>query len=97
MDKLKYIPIALFSAYIIKLLIIGANIQDALISIGLMALVAYLEHKPAQKQIQQLNQEVINLKEELKLVDKRVDEARTSIVGMKMNSGIKSQSASRGF
>ena len=97
MDKFRHIPMVLFSAYLIKLLIVGASAQDAAISIGLMALCAFFEYKPAQKQIEQLNQELNEIKESHKDLEKRIDEARTSIVGIKMSNGVKTQVPGRGF
>lgn len=97
MEKLKYLPMALCSAYLIKLLIVGATGQDAAIALGLMALCAFFQHKPEQKQIQELNQQLKEVKESQEELAKRVDEARTSIVGIKMSNGVKTQAVGRGF
>ena len=90
MEKLlKRLPLALFSAYVIKLLIQGATFADGLAILILAAVYAINEHKLQQSQFLELKQELKSLKDEVEKANKSAEDAKTSIVGMKMQGGIR--------
>lgn len=94
MEKtLRYLPLVLLSAFTVKLLIHGANINEALISLGLMGLTAFLTHMPSQKQIAELNQGITELKEELASHKVEIDSTKTSVTGIKLASGFRPNQA----
>lgn len=84
----KYAPLTLFAAYAVKMLAFTASFQDAIIMLGLMGLAAFFEFKPAQSEIKALRQEVQTMQENIKIIHQRVEETRTSVVGMKLASGM---------
>lgn len=88
----KRLPLALFSAYVIKLMIQGATFADGVAILILAAVYAINEHKLQNSQFTELKQELTKIKEDIELAKKSAEDAKTSIVGMKMQGGFKMSS-----
>lgn len=87
--SLKYIPFGLLCAYGIKSLITGAGINEVIL-IGIMAsLIGFYESAINKKDVKRLQDQIDALLEDKKSQDKSIDDLKSSIVSVKVSSGIR--------
>ncbi len=90
MDKYaKLWSITLFSAYVIKLLLKGAAMSDAIIALGLAAVYVFLEYKAQNKQLLELKQEFNSIKEDVKYSKEIAEKANNAVTGLKVGAALK--------
>jgi hypothetical protein len=90
----RLLPLILLCLFLGKLMYFGASLESAAIVLGLIALAAFTEYNPKHKELQALR---VILKEQavnIEIVKKQLDETKTSMIGMKMNMGIKTSQKS---
>ena len=89
----RYIIMALFGAYVGKLLLLGANYSDVGVVLVLAAAHFLVASKSHEKQIdvlkKQLDEARAEMKEDLKAIKTMTDEHRTALTSIKMSQNIK--------
>ena len=91
MEKLtRFLPITIFCLFLIKLGVLGSSFEEALIALGLMGLVGFIEFKPKHNELEQLKQDLKQQAENIEILKNQLNDTKSAIVGMKMNIGIRS-------
>lgn len=88
-NYLKRLPLALFGAYTIKLLVLGATLSDAPIILVLAAVYAYNENKAENKKINELSKQIQDLRTEVQEASISAKDAKTAVSGLKLSYGFK--------
>lgn len=86
----RYLIIALFSGYVAKVLARGASFSDAAVILILAATHFLYNSQVQNKKIIQLDQQVTDLTDILKSVQKSQDEIKTSMASVKISQGFRS-------
>lgn len=90
MDKYtKLWTIALFSAFIIKLMLKGSELSDAFVLLCISAVYVFLEHKENNKQINVIINDIELLKNELKQTKESIDKTNNAVTGLKIGNSFK--------
>lgn len=87
--NLKFIPFSLLCIYVAKCLISGAGINEVLLIGMLASLTAFYESSMNNKKVDQLQKQINVLNEQNKVQDKAIDDLKSSIVSVKVSSGIR--------
>ena len=102
MEKItRFLPTLILCLFLGKLGVLGASIAEAVIALGLIGLFGFIETKAKDQKYQELkdlfvkketefDSSVKKLTEENEKIQKSLDEIKSTIVGMKMNIGIRS-------
>lgn len=85
----RYSLIALFSSYVIKLLIVGASLADAGIVLFLGALYFLYISQIQNKEITELKQDLSSLKDNLSKLQKDNEDMRNAVAGVKITQGLR--------
>lgn len=84
----RYCFMLLLTSYVGKLLILGANLPDALV-VGILAGVNYFYHSQIQnKRIDKLEAELRMYAEEIPLMKKNLEDTRNAVAGIKLSQGL---------
>lgn len=90
MEKsIKLVPFGLLIAYLAKSLITGAGLNEVLIIATLTGLTAFYEMKLTSKKTAELHSQIAELAKHSKEQDKIIDDIKSSIVSVKVSSGIR--------
>lgn len=89
-DYIKYIPLSLFVAFCVKMLISGASWQDAPIFAILAAFVLNLVNKEEEKQLKVINDRLNFLEKQNETKIKEMEELRSHVSSVKLGQQIKS-------
>lgn len=91
MEKLvKFLPLGLFCAFSLKLMILGAQLTDSIVLLVLAGYSAYHEFKSVDKKITQFEQQ---LKEQQALMQekaKEIEDVRALVGGIKLGQQLRS-------
>jgi hypothetical protein len=87
LQYVKYLPLILLVAYFIKIIIVSATFVDAAIMLILGAIIFIYEHKSHNNQMLIMENKVRELDAALKIQVKYLEENRTAVASLKMNSG----------
>ena len=79
MDKTKYIPLSLFVAYSLKILLTGTNIVDAVALAVIGTLAAYYEFKTDDKRLALLESRCLVIDTQISRLDKANSDIRTHL------------------
>lgn len=88
--RIKYVPFGLLVASLIKSLVLGTNLNEVLLVAILAGLTAFYEMKVNKKEIINLQAQIDNLSSQNQIQDKVIDDLKSSIVSVKVSSGVKS-------
>lgn len=92
MDKIKsLIPASAFVIYLAKCLFIGASQTDAAIILFLSGLMSYFEFKFERIELKRHKEDISSLKESIREQDKRIEELKTHVGGIKIGQGIRTR------
>lgn len=89
MKWIKYIPFGLLVIAIIKSLIIGITLNDVCLIAILAGLTAFYETTLSDNKTQKLQEQINTLIKHNQLQDKSIDDLKSSIVSVKVSSGIR--------
>lgn len=89
MEKLRVIPLLLFFSYVGKLLFLQANLSDAPIVAILAILAAYFDYSATNTQLNEIKTSLEETKHKLVDLDKKHDELRTHLAGLKMSQHVR--------
>lgn len=89
MEKVKFLPIGLLCAYIVKLIALGTSFPEMGVVFALTAYVALKDYLDKHKKIQEMSEVIAKQNEVLAKMATEVDAIKTSMVGLKMNQGFK--------
>lgn len=92
--SIKLIPFTLLVAYAVKSLITGVGINEVLLIAILAALTAFYESSLSKKQLKEVQNKLDEITSQQKIQDKIIDDVKSSIVSVKVTSGIKSLTGS---
>lgn len=85
----RYLIIALFGAYVSKLMIQGASLSDAAIVLVLASANFLVGYFPRSKELSELKQELIEIKKLQTQQNQIVDEIKTSVASVKISQGLR--------
>jgi len=85
----KYALLALLASYLAKSLILGAGLNEVLLVAILSALISFSETKLSNKKTIELQNQLDELTNHNKEQDKSIDDLKSSIVSVKVSSGIR--------
>lgn len=85
----RYLLIALFSAYVAKVLALGSSFSDAAIILVLAAAHFLYNSQIQNKQITELNQQVQDLLSSVEELKNETKELKTTVAGVKIASGLR--------
>jgi hypothetical protein len=89
MDNIRYLPLALFSIYSTKLILLGSTLESSISLLVIGGLTAFYEYKSQDKKLRILQKEFKDLKEFQDIKAKEVDELRSHILGLKFANQLK--------
>lgn len=89
MEKIKFLPIGLLCAYVLKLIMLGTNFPEMGVVFALTAYVAMKDYMDKHKKVQEMSEIINKQNEVLAKMATEVDAIKTSMVGLKMNQGFK--------
>ena len=96
MEKhIKYLPMLLFSVLSLKLMINQPSINDALVLFILGLFSAYSETKMTNKKLKHVEDELIQLKTDLKSKNKEIEEVKTLLGGLKLGQTLRNNQQNR--
>ena len=91
MEKnVKYILLGLLVAALTKSLIVGTNINEVLLIAILASLTAFYEIKINKKDLTDLQNQINKLNTHNEIQDKTLDDLKSSMVSVKVSSGVRS-------
>lgn len=85
MDKIRYAPLILFGLFSTKLLILGGNLESAIVLGVLGAVASYYEFKSNDKKINDLELKINKIEQK----SNEIDEVKSSFASYKMAQGYK--------
>lgn len=86
----RYLIIALFGGYVIKILARGASFSDAAIVLVLAATHFLYTSQIQNKEVSELKQQVATLTDTLVIVQKSQDDIKTNMASVKISQGFRS-------
>jgi hypothetical protein len=90
MEKIvKYLPITLLSAFILKLIAFGVNVPEMGVIFALTGYVALKDYVEKHKKIQEIAEVVKKQNEVITKMATEIDALKTSMVGVKMGQNFK--------
>lgn len=89
-EYIKYIPLSLFIAFSIKMLVNGSSLQDAPIFVVLAAMSIYLVTRDEQEKAEKLNQRLVVLEKASEQKSKEIEDLRSHVSSVKLGQQIKS-------
>lgn len=88
-NKIKFILFGLLASYLAKSLILTTNLNEVLIIAILAGLTAFYELKLNKKDVKLLQDQIDSLMEDKTTQNKSIDDLKSSIVSVKVSSGIR--------
>lgn len=96
MDKyIKYLPLALFSAYAIKVMVNGADLPDAAVLSILAAISGYYEFQKKSKFESEVNNKLLKFSEQLTELEKSNTDLKTHVSGIKLAQNFRSNTINK--
>jgi hypothetical protein len=89
MEKIKYIPVGLLVAYVLKLIAMGTNAPEMGVVFALTAYVALKDYVEKHKKVQEVLDVVNKQNEIIAKMATEIDNLKTSMVGVKMGQNFK--------
>lgn len=89
MDNIRYLPLALFSIFSIKVIAFGASVESSAALLVIGALSAFYEYKSQDKKLKKLEEQFKELQEIQEIKAKEVDDLRNHLLGLKFANQLK--------
>lgn len=93
MEKLKYIPLGLFSVYFLKISLQTATLSDAAILLILGSIAAFYEFKSNDKKLLELESQISEIQKTTDLKLKDLDGVKSQVASIKLANNYKTQQA----
>lgn len=87
---LRFIPLALLFAYLLKVAMVSASIADAIVILSLTCLTAFYEHSVKDRKYEELSKKILDSEENFKKYEEALKSLEGSISGVKLSLGIRS-------
>ena len=84
MDKIKALPLVLFTIATIKMLIMGSTLTDGLSLLILAATSMYFQFHTTNAELDKIHEEMDKTKEDLKNLAKEQEAVKTHVAGLKI-------------
>lgn len=89
MDRFRLLPLGLVFLYTLKVLILGAQLPDSFILLGLMALYGFIAKQQKDSAYDELKNDMALLRKELEEKTQGFNEVKSKVASMQISSGMK--------